>query len=141
MSSESTIKVSNLTKRYGKIVAVDHISFEVKQGEVFGFLGPNGAGKTTTTRLLTGIIKPDEGKATIMGYDIEKEPLQAKQIMGIAPEMSNAYVDLSAWNNLMLIGELYGIPKNRALKEPKSFLKSSIYSTEETNWSAGFQKE
>lgn len=123
MSSESTIKVSNLTKRYGKIVAVDHISFEVKQGEVFGFLGPNGAGKTTTTRLLTGIIKPDEGKATIMGYDIEKEPLQAKQIMGIAPEMSNAYVDLSAWNNLMLIGELYGIPKKQSVERAEKLLE------------------
>jgi len=117
------IAVHNLTKRYGDITAVDTISFEVKQGEIFGFLGPNGAGKTTTIRILTGIIKPDEGKATIMGHDIEKEPLQAKQIMGIVPEMSNAYVDLSAWNNLMLIGELYGVPKKQRAERAKRLLE------------------
>jgi ABC-2 type transport system ATP-binding protein len=116
------VAVQNLTKRYGDIIAVDHISFEVKQGEIFGFLGPNGAGKTTTIRILTGIIKPDVGKATIMGYDIEKEPLQAKQIMGIVPEMSNAYIDLSAWNNLMLIGEIYGVPKKQRVERAQKLL-------------------
>jgi ABC-2 type transport system ATP-binding protein len=117
------IKATDLTKRYNGFVAVDHINFEVKKGEIFGFLGPNGAGKTTTTRLLTGLIKPDEGRATIMGYDITTEPLQAKQVMGIAPEMSNAYVDLSAWNNLMLIGELYGIPKKQRSERAKTLLE------------------
>ncbi|MGQ9718871.1 MAG: ATP-binding cassette domain-containing protein [Nitrososphaerales archaeon] len=117
------IAVHNLTKHYGDIIAVDHISFEVNHGEIFGFLGPNGAGKTTTIRILTGIIKPDEGTATIMRYNIEKEPLQAKQIMGIVPEMSNAYIDLSAWNNLMLIGELYGVPKNQRVERAKKLLE------------------
>ncbi|MGB9694316.1 MAG: ABC transporter ATP-binding protein, partial [Caldisericaceae bacterium] len=117
------ISVHNLTKRYGDITAVDNISFEVKQGEIFGFLGPNGAGKTTTIRILTGIIKPDEGKAAIMGHDIEKEPLQAKQIMGIVPEMSNAYIDLSAWDNLMIIGELYGVPKKQRAERAKRLLE------------------
>ena len=117
------VAVHNLTKHYGDIIAVDHISFEVKQGEIFGFLGPNGAGKTTTIRILTCIIKPDEGTATIMGYNIEKEPLQAKQIMGIVPEMSNAYIDLSAWNNLMLIGELYGVPKKQRVERAKKLLE------------------
>jgi ABC-2 type transport system ATP-binding protein len=117
------VAVHNLTKHYGDITAVDHISFEVKQGEIFGFLGPNGAGKTTTIRILTGIIKPDEGTATIMGHDIEKEPLQAKQIMGIVPEMSNAYIDLSAWNNLMLIGELYGVPKKQRTERANKLLE------------------
>jgi ABC-2 type transport system ATP-binding protein len=122
------VAVHNLTKHYGDIIAVDHISFEVKQGEIFGFLGPNGAGKTTTIRILTCIIKPDEGTATIMGHDIEKEPLQAKQIMGIVPEMSNAYIDLSAWNNLMLIGELYGVPKKQRIERAKKLLeKFSLY--------------
>jgi ABC-2 type transport system ATP-binding protein len=122
------VSVHNLTKRYGDITAVDHISFEVEQGEIFGFLGPNGAGKTTTIRILTGIIKPDEGTATIMEHDIEKEPLQAKQIMGIVPEMSNAYIDLSAWNNLMLIGELYGVPKKQRTERAKKLLeKFSLY--------------
>jgi ABC-2 type transport system ATP-binding protein len=119
----SAIEVSKLTKYYGELIAVDHVSFEVKRGEIFGFLGPNGAGKTTTVRMLTGIIKPDGGTARVMGYDIQKEPLRAKQIMGIVPEMSNAYVELSAWDNLMLIGELYGIPGKKREEKGEKLLK------------------
>jgi ABC-2 type transport system ATP-binding protein len=117
------VEVHGLTKRYGDITAVDRISFETKRGEIFGFLGPNGAGKTTTIRILTGIIKPDEGTATIMGHDIKKEPLQAKQIMGIVPETSNAYIDLSAWDNLMLIGELYSVPKKQRVERGRELLE------------------
>ncbi len=111
---EHVIRVQNLTKIYGKLIAVDHINFEVNKGEIFGFLGPNGAGKTTTLRMLTGIIKPDHGKADILGFNIQKEPLKAKQNIGVVPETSNAYVDLSAWQNMMLMSELYGIPKKEA---------------------------
>ncbi|MEJ5327287.1 MAG: ATP-binding cassette domain-containing protein [Candidatus Bathyarchaeia archaeon] len=120
---KAAVSVQNLAKHYGDIVAVDHISFEVKRREIFGFLGPNGAGKTTTIRILTGIIKPDEGQVTIMDHDITKEALQAKQIMGIVPEMANAYIDLSAWNNLMLIGELYGVPKKQRIERAKRLLE------------------
>jgi len=104
-------------------VAVDHISFQVKKGELFGFLGPNAAGKTTTIRMLTGVIKPDEGAAYVFGYDTLKEGLKTKQLMGIVPEMANAYVDLSAWNNLMLIGELYGVPKKQRREVTSRLLK------------------
>ena len=72
------IQASDLTKIFGKSTAVDHISFEVQQGEIFGFLGPNGAGKTTTTRMLTGVIPPDAGTATILGHDIRSEPVHGK---------------------------------------------------------------
>ena len=105
------IETSGLTKYYGELLAVDHITLDVRQGEIFGFLGPNGAGKTTTVRMLTGIIKPSEGVGKVMSHDIQREPLRAKQVIGVVPEMSNAYVDLSAWDNLMLIGELYGVSK------------------------------
>ena len=98
------IEVKDLTKRFGTSVAVDHISFSVKEGEIFGFLGPNGAGKTTTTRMLTGVIPPDAGSAVILGHDIRYEPVQAKQGFGVVPETSNAYTDLTAWQNLMLMG-------------------------------------
>jgi ABC-2 type transport system ATP-binding protein len=117
------VEVSNLTKRFGELVAVDHISFQIKKGELFGFLGPNGAGKTTTIRMLTGVIKPDEGTASIFGYDILREGLRSRQFMGIVPEMANAYVDLSAWNNLMLIGELYGVPKKERQERATKLLK------------------
>ena len=123
MNTENAVEVSNLAKSFGELVAVNHISFQLKRGELFGFLGPNAAGKTTTIRMLTGVIKPDEGTASIMGHDILKESLKTKQIMGIVPEMANAYVDLSAWNNLMLIGELYGVPKRQRQKRATEFLK------------------
>jgi len=108
------IRASGLTKVFGKTVAVDHVSFEVREKEIFGFLGPNGAGKTTTTRMLTGVIPPDAGTATILGHDICSRPLQAKQEFGVVPETSNAYTDLSAWQNMMLMAELYGVPRDLA---------------------------
>jgi ABC-2 type transport system ATP-binding protein len=104
------IEVSDLAKNYGKLRAVDRLNFYVDAGEIFGFLGPNGAGKTTTLRMLTGIIRPDEGTAAILGYDVVKDNLNAKQVRGVVPEMANAYVDMSAWRNLLLTGELYGMP-------------------------------
>lgn len=117
------IKVENLTKQFNGFTAVDHISFVVKSGELFGLLGPNGAGKTTTIRMLTGILKPTTGTAYIEEYDIQKNPLEAKQLMGIVPEMANAYVDLSALRNLLLIGELYGIRKKRRIEKAEKLLK------------------
>lgn len=106
------IEVADLTRYYGRVVAVDHICFNVQRGETFGFLGPNGAGKTTTVRILTGVIKADEGRASILGY--RAGSLEAKQVSGVVPEMANAYADLSGWNNLMLMAELYGVPSREA---------------------------
>jgi len=111
-----------LTKIFGKSTAVDHVSFEVQEGEIFGFLGPNGAGKTTTTRMLTGVIPPDSGTATILGHDIRSEPVLAKQGFGVVPETSNAYTDLTAWQNLMLMGELYGLQRARAEQRSSDLL-------------------
>ncbi len=113
------IEVSDLTKVFNSLRAVDAISFDVQRGEILGLLGPNGAGKTTTIRMLTGILNPDKGTAIIGGYNIQKNPLEAKQLMGIVPEMANAYIDLSPLQNLLLMGELYGIPKN--VRKEKSF--------------------
>ena len=116
------IRASGLTKIFGKSTAVDDISFDVLEGEIFGFLGPNGAGKTTTTRMLTGVIPPDAGTATILGHDIRSEPVLAKQGFGVVPETSNAYTDLTAWQNLMLMGELYGLPRARAEQRSSDLL-------------------
>ena len=117
------VEVKNLTKYYGKLLAVDHVSFQVKEGELFGFLGPNGAGKTTTQRILTGVIEANDGNAKIMGYDIRKEAFNAKSIMGIVPELANPYIDLSAWDNLMLMGQLYGISRARRKEKATLLLK------------------
>jgi len=105
------VRAENLTKFYGKLCAVDHIGFEVEKGEIFGFLGPNGAGKTTTVRMLTGISIPTEGTAEIMGYDIQRRSVEAKELMGIVPDISNVYNELSAWDNLTFTGKLYSMPK------------------------------
>ena len=123
MQPEHAIEVSNLTKKYGDLVAVDHINFAVKQGEIFGFLGPNGAGKTTTIRMLTGISIPTEGTATIMGYDIQHQPIEAKEQMGIVPDVSNVYNELSAWDNLVFTGKLYDMPKTYRESRAEELLK------------------
>lgn len=121
MKDSIAIKTVGLTKYYGELLAVDHICFEVRAGEIFGFLGPNGAGKTTTVRILTGVIKEDEGSATIMGHKVGS--LDAKQITGVVPEMANAYADLSGWSNLMLMAELYGIPPREASENGRRLLQ------------------
>lgn len=114
------IQVEGLTKNYNGLLAVDHIDFSVKSGEIFGFLGPNGAGKTTTVRMLTGVIRSSGGEAYIHEHRIGS--LAAKQIVGVVPEMSNAYIDFSGWNNLMLMARLYSIPKGDARKRADELL-------------------
>jgi ABC-2 type transport system ATP-binding protein len=121
LENKSAITVEGLTKYYGNFLAVDHISLIVNDGELFGFLGPNGAGKTTTVRILTGIINPEEGKAVVMGYPAGS--LQAKQLSGVVPEQANAYVDLSAWGNLMLMAELYRVRISEAKHRAKALLQ------------------
>lgn len=105
------IETNNLIKEFDGLRAVDNVSFQVEKGEIFGFLGPNGAGKTTTTRMITGVIKPDSGTATIEGIDVVKNPTAAKEKIGIAPEEANAYLDLTARGNMNLAGEIYGVPR------------------------------
>jgi ABC-2 type transport system ATP-binding protein len=123
MSSETAIEVSNLTKYYGDLLAVDHINFEVRKGEIFGFLGPNGAGKTTTIRMMTGVSIPTEGTALIMGYDIRRQPIEAKEQMGIVPDISNVYNELSAWDNLVFTGKLYDMPGDFRESRAEELLK------------------
>jgi ABC-2 type transport system ATP-binding protein len=118
------IDVRDLTKTFGSTPAVDRVSFSVRQGEIFGFLGPNGAGKTTTTRMLTGVIPPDGGTAHVLGYDMRTDPVRAKQRFGVVPETANAYIDLTAWQNLMLMGELYGLSQARAEERAGALLET-----------------
>jgi ABC-2 type transport system ATP-binding protein len=107
------IEARGLTRKYGDLVAVDRIDFAVGQGEIFGFLGPNGAGKSTTVRMLTGYLPPDGGYALIAGYDAHREPTLARSHIGVVPEEANVYADLSVWQNVMLMAELYGIGRAR----------------------------
>ena len=109
----NTIEVSNLTRDYNDLRAVDHISFEVHSGEIFGFLGPNGAGKTTTIKMLTGQLRPTEGCAKVAGCDIVKDRLALKPRIGVVFEHQNLYDRLSGYDNLLFSARLYGIDKSR----------------------------
>ncbi|MEW6089222.1 MAG: ATP-binding cassette domain-containing protein [bacterium] len=124
MNKDIVIQVSDLTKFYGEIPAVDHINFEVEKGEVFGFLGPNGAGKTTTIRMLTGLSKPTDGKASILGFDIKSQIVQIKKHIGVVPEISNLYDELSAMDNLIFMAQLYGVPVFERRKKAQDLLKT-----------------
>jgi ABC-2 type transport system ATP-binding protein len=111
MGSNSIIEVSDLTKFYRDFPAINHISFDVKPGEIFGFLGPNGAGKTTTIKMLTGLIQPTKGTATIHGKDIRTQIVEIKKTIGVVTENSNLYDELSVADNLRFVGQLYGVPR------------------------------
>ncbi len=113
MASLYAIVAHDLVKLFGEVHAVDGISFIVEEGEFFGFLGPNGAGKTTTVRMLTGILPPTSGSVEVLSHDMNKEKLMAKQGMGVVPELANAYPDLTVWQNMMLMAELYGVDRSR----------------------------
>ena len=119
---KAVIEARGLTRKFGHLVAVDHVEFGVYQGEIFGFLGPNGAGKTTTVRMLTGVIDPTEGTATIQGHDIREEPLLSRAHIAVVPEEANVYLDLSVWQNLMLMAELHGVARHRRLREAERLL-------------------
>lgn len=110
--NSTAIRTSNLTKIFGELKAVDHISFDVTGGEIFGFLGPNGAGKTTTIRMLCTLSRPTEGSATVAGYDIVKEDNMVREHIGLVSEKMIMYDQLTAAENLKLFGRLYDIPKN-----------------------------
>lgn len=120
----NAIEVASLTKQFGSLVAVNKVSFTVPKGEIFGYLGPNGAGKTTTIRILTGITTPTSGNATIFGHDIQRDTLTARSFMGIVPETSNIYDDLSAWKNLMFSAELYHVSKSERESRATDLLKT-----------------
>ncbi|MGE5083481.1 MAG: ABC transporter ATP-binding protein [Acidobacteriota bacterium] len=103
------INVKDLTKRYARTTAVDHISFEVAQGQIVGFLGPNGAGKTTTMRMLTCFLPPSSGTATVAGFDVLEQPLQVKKRIGYLPETPPIYPEMSTSEYLRFVGKLKGL--------------------------------
>nr|MDO8043962.1 ABC transporter ATP-binding protein [Candidatus Baldrarchaeota archaeon] len=119
----NAIKAENLTKYYGNFLAVNNISFEVRQGEFFGLLGPNGAGKTTTIRMLTGLLKPTSGTAHVMGIDVVKNPVDVKAQIGVVSETANPYPEMTAWDNLMFAASLHDIQKREQKEQAENLLK------------------
>ena len=106
---ETAISAENLTYRYGTLTAVDHVTFDVSEGEILGFLGPNGAGKSTTVRLLTGQLKPAEGTATVLGMDVTRRTKEVQKHIGVSFETTNLYEQMTAVENLTLFARIYDV--------------------------------
>ncbi len=106
------IQIEHLTKKYRNVVAVDDLNLTVEEGEIFGFVGPNGAGKTTTIRILAGLLRPTSGKATIGGYDVGRDTVEVKRMVGYMPDMFGVYDEMRAWEYLDFFGAAYGIDRN-----------------------------
>lgn len=117
----NSIEVNNLTKKFGKFTAVDNISFNVKEGEVFGFLGANGAGKSTAIRMLCGILSPTSGDAIVGGYSVMNEPDKVKQVIGYMSQKFSLYNDLSVEENINFFGGVYGL-EGKKFKERKDWV-------------------
>jgi ABC-2 type transport system ATP-binding protein len=122
--SENVIEAKGLTKVFNKTLkAVDHISFSVKHGEIFGFLGPNGAGKTTTINMLITVLRPTEGTASVLGYEIAKQDNDVRSVIGVVPQEYTADEDLTGLENIKLCADLYGIPRDISKKRAEELLK------------------
>jgi ABC-2 type transport system ATP-binding protein len=117
------IKLQGLSRNFNGTKAVDGLTFEVKEGEIFGLLGPNGAGKTTTVRMLCCLIKPTTGTALIGGHEVGKDAMKIREIVGLLPESPGLYGELSAYRNLEFYAKLYGVPKQKREENIERFLK------------------
>jgi ABC-2 type transport system ATP-binding protein len=119
----ATIEAQDLTRRFGDFTAVDHISFSIEEGEVFGFLGANGAGKTTAIRMLTGLLEPTEGDAEVAGCDVQTEPEKVKQRIGYMSQKFALYDDLTVKENIRLYGGIYDLPRDEIHRRRDELLR------------------
>ena len=116
------ISLQHLTKRFGTQTAVDALSFDVPSGQIVGFLGPNGAGKSTTLKMLTGMIEPSEGTATVCGFDLRRDTLEVKRRIGFVPESGAVFESLTGLEYLEMVAALYGIPEDAARARIHQFI-------------------
>jgi len=138
---EPVVVVENLTRKFGDFVAVDHISFTVQPGEIVGYLGPNGSGKTTTIRMLLGLLKPTEGRATVLGFDSFRQSEQVRARCGYMSQKFALYDDLTVMENLMFYGGVYGVTDKTRLAETLAWVGLSKHEREMTrSLSAGWRQ-
>src|SRR4051812_42246087 len=116
------IVVDRLTKKFGAQTAVDALSFEIPGGQIVGFLGPNGAGKSTTLKMLTGMLEPTDGRATVCGYDLQRELIEVKRHVGFVPESGAVFESLTGLEYLEMVAALYGIPQSAARARIEQFI-------------------
>ena len=138
------IEIENLTKKYGDHVAVDHLSFRIDRGMIYGFLGPNGAGKSTTMNIMTGYIAATEGTVKINGYDILKEPEKAKRSIGYLPEIPPVYPDMTVYEYLKFVAELKKVPKEERKEQIEDIMEQTrVYDVKDRlikNLSKGYKQ-
>ncbi|MEI8074162.1 MAG: ABC transporter ATP-binding protein [Bacteroidota bacterium] len=132
MNKEKVIIAEQLTKRFGDFVAVDHISFEVAKGEIFGFLGANGAGKTTAMRMLCGLSTPSSGKAIVAGFDLFKDAEKIKKNIGYMSQKFSLYEDLTIRENIQFYGGIYGLTKKK-IQEKTNYLVEHLHLQDHQN--------
>jgi len=132
MSNDKVITANNLTKRFGNFTAVDHISFDVHKGEIFGFLGANGAGKTTAMRMLCGLSLPTSGEATVAGFDVYKENEKIKKSIGYMSQKFSLYEDLTVKENMEFYGGIYHMT-DKFIKEKTAFILDHLHLQKEAN--------
>lgn len=120
----NAVQTFKLTKRFDGLVAVNGIDLEINKGELFSLLGPNGAGKTTTIRMLCCLLKPTEGTASILGYDVVKTPFAVKKLIGVSPQDTILSERLNCWENLALIGKVHGLSSNEVTRRSKELLET-----------------
>ena len=130
MTDKIVIKAEGLTKQFGDFVATDHVSFEVYEGEIFGFLGANGAGKTTAMRMLCGLSQPSDGKATVAGFDVAKEHEKIKRHIGYMSQKFSLYDDLTVEENLKLFGGIYGMTSAKVKEKISDLLHELGFESE-----------
>ena len=122
---QNAVQTDQLTRKFGDFTAVDHVDFYIPKGEIFGLLGPNGAGKTTTIRMLCGILMPTEGNATVLGYDVIKNPEDVKRNIGYMSQKFSLYNDLTAIENINFYASIYGVPKEIRKKRVDELIEIS----------------
>ena len=130
MTDKIVIRAEGLTKQFGDFVATDHVSFEVHEGEIFGFLGANGAGKTTAMRMICGLSQPSDGKATVAGFDVAKEHEQVKRHIGYMSQKFSLYDDLTVEENLKLFGGIYGMTPAKVKEKITDLLQELGFESE-----------
>lgn len=133
-NTETVIIANDLTKKFGSFTAVNHISFDVKKGEIFGFLGANGAGKTTAMRMLCGLSKPSSGKGFVAGFDIEKQSEQVKKSIGYMSQKFSLSEDLKVWENIRLYAGIYGVPEKEIAPQTDALLKRLGFENEKNTF-------
>jgi ABC-2 type transport system ATP-binding protein len=123
VAADTIVKVEGLSKIFGQLKAVDDVSFEINQGEVFGFLGPNGAGKSTTINILTTMMRPTSGKATVCGFDVHSHATDVRKNVGVVPQEYTADEDMTGYQNILLCADLYGLPRSDSKPHAEELLK------------------